>query len=58
MPRSTGIRAVLGALVVRAVRGRELASVNRRFMQRLVSRLRIRAGEVGATPGELEEDAR
>ena len=34
----------------------ELAGVNRRFLQRMIARLGIRAGDVGADPKDFEED--
>jgi hypothetical protein len=37
-------------------RAAELAGVNRRFMQRIVSRLASRGADLGVDPGELDDE--
>jgi transcriptional regulator with GAF, ATPase, and Fis domain len=54
---SVYVRSMLRRTRGNITRAAELAGVNRRFMQRLVSRLGIKASEVGANPRELEEDS-
>jgi transcriptional regulator with GAF, ATPase, and Fis domain len=51
------VRSMLLRTRGNVTRAAELAGVNRRFMQRLVSRLGIRASEVGANAQDLEEEA-
>jgi transcriptional regulator with AAA-type ATPase domain len=50
------VRSLLRRTGGNLTRAAELAGVNRRFMQRLVSRLRITASEVGVDPRELEDE--
>ena len=53
---SVYVRSMLRKTKGNLTRAAELAGVNRRFMQRLVARLGIKAGEVGADPKDLEEE--
>lgn len=50
------VRAVLERAKGNVTHAAELAGVSRRFMQRLATRLGIKASDVGADPKELEPD--
>jgi DNA-binding NtrC family response regulator len=50
------VRSLLTKTRGNVTRAAELAGVNRRFLQRLVARLGIRASEVGADPKDFEDD--
>jgi transcriptional regulator with AAA-type ATPase domain len=51
------VRSMLRKTGGRLNRAAELAGVNRRFMQRLMSRLGIKPGELGVDPRELDDDS-
>jgi transcriptional regulator with PAS, ATPase and Fis domain len=50
------VRAMLRKTGGNLTRAAELAGVNRRFMQRIVSRLASRGAEVGVDPSELDDE--
>jgi transcriptional regulator with PAS, ATPase and Fis domain len=50
------VRALLKRTGGNLTRAAELAGVNRRFMQRLVLRLGLKAGDVDVNPGDLDDD--
>jgi transcriptional regulator with PAS, ATPase and Fis domain len=50
------VRGMLRRTGGNLTRAAELAGVNRRFMQRIVSRLASRGAELGVDPGELDEE--
>jgi transcriptional regulator with PAS, ATPase and Fis domain len=50
------VRALLRRTGGNLTRAAEVAGVNRRFMQRLVLRLGLKASDVGANPGDLDDD--
>jgi DNA-binding NtrC family response regulator len=50
------VRSMLKKTGGNLTRAAELAGVNRRFMQRLIARLGIRASEVAADPADLEDE--
>jgi transcriptional regulator with GAF, ATPase, and Fis domain len=50
------VRAALKKTRGNVTHAAELAGVSRRFMQRLAARLGIKASEVGAEPGELDDE--
>ncbi len=53
---SVYVRAMLRKTHGNVTRAAEIAGVSRRFLQRLAARLGIRASEVGAAPGELDDE--
>ena len=54
---SVYVRAMLAKTAGNMTRAAELSGVSRRFLQRLVARLGIKASEVGARPEDLDDDA-